>query len=376
MTYDEYKVTCSMRRESNEKKVLLLCGVEIEKAPYVLPYIELLKQNSVSFDLLCQKSQMAVDVAGENVIGFGNKFDSNAPEWKKLLMMLEQAKIVKRVIRKNGYSKIIVFTAQKGIFLSRFLKKNFHGQYVLDIRDHTSMLRIPLCNRLLKSVIENSAYTVISSAGFKRWLPESDKYIVCHNTSFDMIEYGLNNHALDMIGVKILIIGQIAYLESQIALIDGLRNSNDFTLSFVGQGPASMPLQDYVEVNKLRNVTFAGRYQKKEERRIVQDYDFISIFLLHSLNADTCMANRFYLSAVMRKPMIVAKNSWQAEVAAEYGIGVIVEDAKSLPDELDAFKQNYNGKKYETGCREFLMTVKGDMNLWKSSILKFTEHRE
>lgn len=189
-----------MKRDSNDKKILLLCGAELEKAPYVLPYIELLKQNSVPFDVLCQKSQMAVDVVGENVIGFGKVYDGSAPGWKKFLMMLEQARIAKRVIRKNGYSKVIVFTAQKGLSLSWFLKKNYSGQYVLDIRDHTPLLRIPLCNRLLKSVIDNSAYTVISSAGFKRWLPESDKYIVCHNTSFEMIEYGLNNHALEMIG--------------------------------------------------------------------------------------------------------------------------------------------------------------------------------
>ncbi len=189
-----------MKRDSNGKKVLLLCGTELEKAPYVLPYIELLKKNSISFDVLCQKSQMAKDVAGANDIGFFKEYDSAAPKWKKFLMMLEQARIAKRVIRKNGYSKVIVFTAQKGLFLNRFLKKNYSGQYVLDIRDHTLMLRIPLCNRLLKSVIDNSAFTVISSAGFKRWLPESDKYIVCHNTSFEMIEYGLNNHTLDMIG--------------------------------------------------------------------------------------------------------------------------------------------------------------------------------
>lgn len=366
-----------MKRDFNGKKVLILCGAELEKAPYVLPYIELLKQNSVSFDVLCQKSQMAIDVAGDNVIGFEKEYDTNAPGWKKVLMMLEQAKFAKRVIRKNGYGKVIVFTAQKGIFLSSFLMRHFSGKYVLDIRDYTPILRIPLCNRVLKSVIDNSAYTVISSAGFKRWLPESEKYIVCHNTSFEMIEYGLNNHALDMIGGgKILIIGQIAYLESQIALINGLRDSSDFTLSFVGQGPASMPLQEYVEANKLQNVTFAGRYQKEEERRIVQDYDFISIFLLHSLNADSCMANRFYLSAVMRKPMIVVENSWQAEVAAKYGIGVIVEDAESLSEKLSEFIRNYDVDKYEAGCREYLATVKKDMNLWRSSILKFTEHRE
>lgn len=367
-----------MKRDFNGKKVLILCGAELEKAPYVLPYIELLKQNSVPFDVLCQKSQMAVDVAGENVIGFGNKYDANAPGWKKFLMMLEQARIAKRVIRKNGYSKVIVFTAQKGLFLSWFLKKNYSRQYVLDIRDHTPLLRIPFCNKLLKSVIDNSAYTVISSAGFKRWLPESDKYIVCHNTSFEMIEYGLcdkiekerGKHESSQV-TKLLTIGQIRDTEANAAVIDAIQTDKHLEMYFVGSGNSVPSLESHCRDQNSERVTFAGRYHKKDEQSIVEQYDMINSYMNHGINSDSLLTNRLYLSAILRKPILVRKGTFQAELVKHYGLGLAVESVDTLSSDIKCYLENIDMSRYDSNCKRFLNDVKAENRQWESSILSF-----
>lgn len=367
-----------MRRKLNGKKVLLLCGAELDKSPYVLPYIELFKQNSDSFDVLCQKSQMAVDVAGDNFIGFDKEYDGTAPGWKKLLMMREQARVAKRVIRQNGYSKIIVFTAQKGIFLSWFLKKNYLGQYVLDIRDHTSILRIPLCNRLLKSVIDNSAYTVISSAGFKKWLPESDKYIVCHNTSFYMIEYGLGEITKDDRGqyessqvIKLLTIGQIRDSHANAAVIDAIQSKKGIELYFVGSGNSVPALQEHCRVNNSVRVNFLGRYKKDEESSIIEGYDMINSYMDHDINSDSLLTNRLYLSAILRKPILVRGGTYQAELVSRYGLGIVVDDAENLAEDIVQYYDAIDWSRYDSDCKCFLNEVQAENTQWATSILSF-----
>lgn len=155
------------------------------------------------------------------------------------------------------------------------------------------------------------------------------------------------------------------------ALIENLKSSRNFALSFVGDGPVSNPLMEYVKENNIENVSFAGRYRKQEEMGIVNNYDFISIYLLNGLNADTCMANRFYLSAVMRKPMIVNNGSYQADIAKKYGIGIILDDVHSFEDTISEYIRNFDSEHYECGCRRFLCDVEKELQGWRDSIKNF-----
>ena len=371
-----------MKREVKEKKVLLLCGVELDKAPYVLPYIDLLKQNAVPFDVLCRKTQMAVDVAGDNVIEYDKEYDNSAPAWKKFIMMIEQARKAKRLIKKNGYSRVILFTAQKGIFLSRFMKKKFPGQYVLDIRDYTPILRIPLCDKILKSVIEKSAYTVISSAGFKKWLPDSDKYLVCHNTSFEMIEYGFFNNTENKFGgindssqvIKLLTIGQIRDSHANATVIDAIQSNNGIELYFVGSGNGVPSLQQHCKVNNSERVNFLGRYKKDEESSIVEGYDMINSYMDHDINSDSLLTNRLYLSAILRKPILVRGGTYQAELVSRYGLGIVVDDAENLAEAIVQYYDAIDWSRYDSDCKCFLNEVKAENTQWATSMLTFANN--
>ena len=69
--------------------------------------------------------------------------------------------------------------------------------------------------------------------------------------------------------IKILTIGQIAYVDSQKFFVEQLGDTEGFALQFSGSGPAVPELQEYVRNNQLTNVTFTGRYQKRERNQVL-----------------------------------------------------------------------------------------------------------
>lgn len=170
--------------------------------------------------------------------------------------------------------------------------------------------------------------------------------------------------------LDILTIGQIAYYDSQEYFINHLANKQNIRLAFIGAGPASEPLAEYVKTVKIQNVTFCGRYAKKEEIGIVQPYHMINIWLKHDINADSCMANRFYLSAQLRKPMIVSKGSHQGELCEKYGLGVVLGENDDFEAKIIEWWQSFDEKKYDKNCRQFLQDVAKDMDTFEDKLIE------
>lgn len=161
--------------------------------------------------------------------------------------------------------------------------------------------------------------------------------------------------------IDILTIGQIAYYDSQEFFVNHLADKKGIRLAFIGAGPASEPLAEYVKEQGYNNVTFCGRYAKKEEIGIVEPYHMINIWLKHDINADSCMANRFYLSAQLRKPMIVSKGSHQGNLCEKYSLGVILDESDDFEKKIMEWWKTFDAEKYDKGCRAFLESVTSDM---------------
>lgn len=170
--------------------------------------------------------------------------------------------------------------------------------------------------------------------------------------------------------IKIITIGQISYYDSQECFINHFANCDGFTLSFIGAGPASEQLSQYVNEKEIRNVSFAGRYEKKDEVSIVKPYNMINIWLKHSLNADSCMANRFYLSVQLRKPMIVAKGTYQGDLCERYGLGVVLDENDIFTEKIRSWWSCFDAQQYEKGCMTFLKSVGEDIDKFENNLIR------
>ena len=359
------------------KKVLLVGDSPLCDSPYIRSYMEILEQNNIPYDLLFWNRHLApTEHLPENNIPYNLYTDNNYPFWKRLYNIWKFARFASRWMSKNEYAYVVVFTIAHAIFMSHTLKKRYSKNYILDVRDYSPLCKIGYFHNILERIIENSAYTIVSSAGFFRWLPNNGAYhyVVAHNTTKSTLDAYVNAGgsaevmSTDCSELKILTIGQISYYNSQELFVRNLANCDGIALSFVGVGPASEPLKQYVEDKMIKNVSFAGRYEKKDEVSIVRPYHMINIWLKHSLNADSCMANRFYLSAQLRKPMIVSKGSYQGGLCDRYGLGVVLDENDVFSEKIIEWWRTFDYEKYDSGCRAFLKRVEKDMMIFEDSL--------
>ena len=357
------------------KNTLLVIGTMPYYAPYVGIYLDFLRKNKLSFDLLCwNRFNENIETVPDDYLIYDRGADVHHSKWMKLFDIYGFSRYVKKAMQRHSYSTIIAFTIPESVFLQKYLEKYYKGRYVFDIRDYSPMMKLFFFRKKVEKLIFNSAFTSISSKGFLRWLPnkETYRYYVSHNTSKESIDKQEDINVLIKPSIiKILTIGQISYYDSQECFVNHLANCEGIALSFVGAGPASEPLRQYVSERNIENVSFSGRYVKKDEMSIVKPYHMINIWLKHSLNADSCMANRFYLSVIQRKPMIVRKGTFQAELVEKYYLGLALDDDDIFSDAIIRWWDEFDADRYNCGCRCFLKSVVEDLELYEKKLLDF-----
>jgi len=203
---------------------------------------------------------------------------------------------------------------------------------------------------------------VISSWGFKTWLPEAE-YVISHNIGFRWKEK-MNMPAPDSFfhhqPLDILTIGQIRHFDGNRILIDELGNRGNMKLHFAGDGVDVPRLVEYCKEKKINNVVFSGRYLKENEDDIVSTSDFVNI-LLPQTRVQQAMANRFYLAILNYKPVIVNAESIQAEYVRKYGLGIVWELGTSLKNAIEDYIARFDIEQFLDGRRKLCETLMKDV---------------
>lgn len=111
-------------------KIALVIPTNLWFCPFVDIYTDILKRNDHDYDIICWDRDGKTT---ENAIRFKHSIGKTA--LSKLKGYYDFSRFIKSILKKNEYSKVIIFTSQVGIFLSSFLKKNFQNNYIFDFRD-------------------------------------------------------------------------------------------------------------------------------------------------------------------------------------------------------------------------------------------------
>lgn len=358
----------------NNNPVLLIGDSPISMSPYIRSYIEVFEKYNIPYVFIYWNKTMEDSTSyPPSFIPYNLLHNNKTAGWKKAFKIYKYTQFVKQQMKQQQYSYVVIFTIAHALFLHIFLSSRYKYNYVFDIRDYSPMCKLPFAQRIIKELIENSAFTVISSKGFVRWLPkvESNNILISHNTTRQAIEanYGILKPEKKN-ELRILTIGQIAYRDSQLCFLERLGNREGIILQFAGSGPAVPELKEYVKERGFYNVSFTGRYEKKDESEIVKTADMINIWLKNDINSETCMANRFYLSALFRKPMIVQRGSYMAELCEEYGLGVVIDETDDFSARILAWYANYNYELFTSNCQRFLKIVEQELSIFDSKLLE------
>ncbi len=338
------------------KVAIILCS-NIWFAPYISPYVQLLKGKGIDYDIISWNRDGADAPQG---VQFNKQMPPRPSKYKKVSLFAEYIRFVKREVVSRQYDKLIVSSPQVAVMMAGFLKRRYEGNYIIDYRD-LSVEQNRFLMPLFEKSIKYSYANVLSSPGFMKCLPKGYMYYISHNFDAEKIyncleqpylpcNYNGNN--------VILTIGGIRDYSSNIEVVNALANKPDFIVKFVGKGTVSDRIQDYAEVNHIENLRFEGYYPKEKEAGYILESTFLNIFYPVKISHSTALSNRFYNSLLYKKPMIVTTNSIQGDYAEKYQLGLSLENCDNLAEQIKAWYKDTDYSAFCERCnnllREFL----------------------
>jgi hypothetical protein len=331
------------------KKIALLVPNNIWVSPYVSIYTRLLDSMGVEYETISWNRE------GREESGIQFQYiEKSRNQFVILWSYIKYARFLKKTIKKNGYERLVVFSPQIGLFLSSFLAKRYKGSYIFDYRD-LSLEQKPIFAKRFKKVLSNSYANIISSPGFKKYLPTGFDYLISHNFNVDIVKKAIVEEAQPYEGedTLVLTIGALR-TDRNIEVMDALGNVPNIKLSFVGKGVSAGYLENYAKSKGYKNIVFTGFYKKEDEPDIIKNCTLINIVYPLIPSHISALSNRFYNSLIYKRPMIVTRNTAQGDYAQQYEVGLVVNDCNHLKDQIDEFRNNFDFQTYSKRCNTLL----------------------
>ena len=356
------------------KKVLLVCPALPEDMPYLRQYMDFLDNHDVLYDLAYMSFSCNRDLYPDNYEAFVKSTITN----NIILKLWEYyafSRFIIRKLSKGTYTHVITMGIASSIFIALYLKRNFKNKYIYDIRDYSRVLNVPVIKYFNKVLLKNSYLNVISSGGFKVWLPTGVEYVLSHNTTKDKINDSISYVSnQDYTGlIKILTIGQLRDYDANLYVINQLCNNSKYELIFSGKGMTMKSLENYAKAKSYSNVLFTGKYKKEDEDKIADHASFINVCMGDNVLSNYLLSNRLYLAARLKKPLISFDGSYQSEIINKYNLGLIIKRTDDLSTELQNYINSLDYKAFIHNCDAFLEDVRKDIQLFQDRLESFIE---
>jgi len=303
------------------------------------------------------RHEIEENIGEKQMYAFRNKMDEGSGKLSKLQGYLKFRKYALDKIRENNYSGVILLQTSAGILLNSFLKKNYKGKYIVDIRDYT-MENNPVFFAVEKGLVKNSALTVISSRGYESFLPQYHYTLVHNDCEIDeAIIKKFENRKRNKDKIVISYIGLIRFHEQNKKVILKFKNDSRFLLRFIGKG--AFALKEFCEKNSINNVELIDRFPP--EKTLDYYYDTDIIYNLYGNNTpllDYALSNKLYYAAKFKMPILVCANTYMEEVSGKYGFGYSfnINNPKECDNLFDYF-ESINWQRFNYKCDQFVSEV-------------------
>lgn len=342
--------------------ILIICGTNFAYMPYLKNYTDILDSNEIKYDLLVW-DRLKLDEKSEFVYK-----DKQKSLRRNFFDYYHFSCFVKKVLKQYNYDKIIIFGIQIMFFCQKFIPTNFAKKYIFDIRDYHILAK----GIDFKRVISNAQFTVISSPGYKKFLPNGFEYIMNHNTTIDNAVL-VNNKTICFNSKLITYMGALRDLDINKKLILALRDSS-YEAYFAGESDYTQQLKDFVDRGCF-NVKFSGRY-KKEEEKVIYDQTLLVNVLRYadSFNNKVALPNRLYNAPIHMKPLLSFNDTYLSKIIEDYNLGLVLCSFENLSQKIDDYLNQFDFEKYYDGRKRFLSKVIQDNLYFKQMLLEFCQN--
>lgn len=350
-------------------KIAIFSFDQIYATPYINKYLEIAKHENINVDVHYW-DRLCVDnlIEKENIKFIPYKVSvKNSNKINKLKNYILMIKKFSKVIKSQKYDKLIFLQTHAAVFLYDKIKKyNYLGKYIVDIRDYT-LEKYKFYKKIEKKTIFNSYKTIISSPGYKEFLPEYD-YVVAHNITFlDNNKFSKKNSNV----INISFIGVIRFYEIAKKILLKFKNDNRFLISFIGSGADK--LKSFCQDNDIQNIKLIDRFDPSETIKYYEECSIINNYYGNSNPyLDYALSNKLYYGIQLNIPILVSENTYSSNVVISNNLGFSMDlDDLNCCDSLYETYINFDFQQMKNNSNKLMEKIKKDNEYYEMIIKKF-----
>ncbi len=366
-----YKDIIAKRAEDRQEMIGIIHVGNAGREPYFEKYKKLLDESGKEYEVIMMDKASAgnTDEALPSNYFCFKANDARKNKLIKLINFFKYSRFVKKILKRKKYDKLIILTTLSAFMCKKELHKKYKGKYIFDFRD-LSLEKIGWFKKRVARIVKESAFTCISSDGFKKYLPEYD-YVKAHNFRYsdlsatrDEIDYEKNKK------INLTYIGTSRGYEYNSRLISIFGSDERFNLKIVGSYCDSPQI---LELSKKHdNVEVKGRYDLSEKHEILKDMDMLVNMNIESFNGLQAMANKYYDGIILKKPQLANINTFAGKQIKDRGLGIALAFSdENFADKVYEYWQNLDEENFNQKAKAELDAVLEEDKIYLAKIESF-----
>ena len=342
-------------------KVLFVLADNVYLTPYLKFYTHILDEQKYEYDVVFWDKNNNEQTIEENYYRFIGKGNNSI---SKVFNYIKYRKYILYILNKNKYDIVIPLHSIISFILTNCLIKNYKNRYIYDVRDY-SFEKYSIFRKSQKKLVNNSLINIISSEGYKNFLPDS-VYFVVHNCPNIEVSH---TKRINQSCINISYIGLIRFMEQNKKILLFFKNDERFHLNFIGTNAEN--LKDFCNENQITNVSLVGTFNSNDTLKFYENTD--AVMNLYGNNTpllDYALSNKLYYSALLHKPILVCEDTYMETITRKYGIGFTLkmrdDNERTI---LYEYIKNLQYNEFVKNCDTFILKVKEDQKLLVSELI-------
>ncbi|MBF9287822.1 glycosyltransferase family protein [Staphylococcus haemolyticus] len=341
-------------------KIAILGATNIKHMSLISHYLDNIDMSKNQVDIIyTDKYDIDEKVDGiTNYYKYSVDINSNWSFVKKAMKYYAFKPYATKILKENNYDFVIVWGSYTGHLFKNFLIKNYKERFILNIRDYFYENNNFIFARMAQ-LVNFSYMTTISSDGFLKFLPNSEKYQVIYSYNAKVIEQAKSVDEIEVKSpLKISFIGNVRFLDVNKKIISELKNDSRFLLQYFGTG--SEALEEYAKDNNIKNVRFSGGFDIHETPKFLDDTDIINnLYGSKDIALDTALSIRMYYSLFLNKPILTSKDTYTNQQAQNFGLGIQInsKDLLNLGEQIIDYYNTLDNAQINQKRKEYITNV-------------------
>lgn len=357
-------------------KILFLGFTKISYMPYMKVYLDSLGEGVVA-DLVYWDRDGKGDSPLPDRIRRAWKYEGRVEEtWgvrRKLAHFWHYRRTALRAMRSDKYDLVVALHSTPALTVADRLLGRYRGRFIFDFRD-LSHEHVGWYRRLVGRLVLASRVTFVSSLGFLKYLPETDKIRPMHNLLLSDLAHRDVRAATprEHAPIRLHYWGLIRHFDANFAIISALGGDSRFEVHYHGrEQDDARRLREIVRERGYENVKFHGAYLPDERVGFAAETDILlNVYDNDRITVDAT-GNKYYDGLIFRLPQVCTRGSLMGELVEREGVGLALDLADpAIADSIAEYYRAIDFAAFDAACDGALGRVLEEYNASKEEIAR------